>query len=92
MTCRSKLSTYSLFSDFGSSISINNSERNSNILIMYSFSISAAIWILRQANCMPTPVGVNWKKRELGLGRREKKTLTQQELELFARTFLDKSK
>ena len=59
---------------------------------MYSFSISATIWILRQANCMPTPVGVNWKKRELGLGRREKKTLTQQELELFARTFLDKSK
>lgn len=57
---------------------------------MYSFSISAAIWILRQANCMPTPVGVNWKKRELGLGRREKKTLTQQELELFARTFLEK--
>lgn len=39
---------------------------------------------------MPTPVGVNWKKRELGLGRREKKTLTQQELELFARTFLEK--
>lgn len=59
---------------------------------MYSFSTSATIWILGQANCTPTSVGVIWKKRELGLRRREKKKLTQQELELFARTFLDKSK
>lgn len=40
---------------------------------------------------MPTPCGSNLERESWGLGR-EKKTLTRQELELFARAFLDKSK
>lgn len=58
MTCRSKLSTYSLFSDFGSSISINNSERNSNILIMQKFTFGG----VRMEGWEPNP---SWISRDV---------------------------
>ena len=58
MTCRSKLSTYSLFSDFGSNISVNNSERNANILIMQKFTFGG----MRMEGWEPSP---SWISRDV---------------------------